>query len=366
MTPKKSIDSLCCLNTECKEYGQTGRKNLSVRKIYGKDNIRYLRCHFCCQEFSERKGTGLFNLKIREEKAVSVIEHLDSGCGVVNTCRLVGVSKETVRRLIMTVGKSSMDIHNILVRNVNATALQFDEKWSFTGKKKANIKPEDEEGSNGDRWDINGIDPVSKLLLTLISGPRTAENIHAAVKDSFSRLSTESGIPPIFTDGEVSYVEAIKQTFGKVYPVSRKSIYGPTPSPIIRVPHNLVYAQIIKHRQGGKIKHVEIRPIFGKGKLEQVVQSLGWNKPNTSSIERFNLTDRSRNRRKVRKTLSFSKKQSYHDSMSWINSVLYNFYHTQRGLGQPWERKTPAMASGIADHRYSTLELLRLCPISPT
>ena len=47
--------------------------------------------------------------------------------------------------------------------------------------------------------------------------------------------------------------------------------------------------------KGGAVKQVEVRPIFGKGKLAQVVADLGWTKANTSAIERFNLTDRMRN-----------------------------------------------------------------------
>ena len=113
---------------------------------------------------------------------------------------------------------------------------------------------------------------------------------------------------------------------------------------------------------------VDIRPVFGKGKLPAVVQALGWKKANTSAIERFNLTDRDRNRRKTRKTLAFSKRTCFHDWMSWISAVRYNFLHTHRSLRQRtpegrWEHRTPAMAAGLADHPYSTLELVRLCPV---
>ena len=113
---------------------------------------------------------------------------------------------------------------------------------------------------------------------------------------------------------------------------------------------------------------VDIRPIFGKSKLKTVVKALGWNQANTSAIERFNLTDRLRNGRKARKTLAFSKRIDLHDSMSWITAVRYNFLHPHRSLrrrmpdGQ-WVHRTPAMAAGLANHPYSTMELLRICPV---
>ena len=80
--PRPALENLCCLNTQCKTYGQRGQANLRVRKTYGADRIRYLRCGCCGEEFSERKGTGLFNCKISEAQALSVMEHLDSGCGL--------------------------------------------------------------------------------------------------------------------------------------------------------------------------------------------------------------------------------------------------------------------------------------------
>ncbi len=94
----------------------------------------------------------------------------------------------------------------------------------------------------------------------------------------------------------------------------RRSPRGRPPAPVVRIPQALVYAQIVKHRQGRRVKQVEVRPTFGKVKLAQVVADLGWTKANTSAIERFNLTDRMRNARKTRKTLRFSRRTDRHDA----------------------------------------------------
>ena len=72
---KTSVREFCVvLNVQCNAYGQRGQANLKVRKIYGVAQIRYLRCGSCGEEFSERKGTALFNCKISEAQAVSVME----------------------------------------------------------------------------------------------------------------------------------------------------------------------------------------------------------------------------------------------------------------------------------------------------
>lgn len=368
MDPRPAIENLCCLNPECKAYGQREQDNLTLRKTYGADRIRYLRCRTCGEEFSERKGTALFNCKIREARAVSVIEHLDSHCGMNATARLVGVSKAAVRRLVRVNGRVSGQLHDRLIRHLHPQALQFDEKWSYVGKKQAHLTREDDPSEKGDYWDANGLDPQSKLLVSLVPGKRTAETIHQVVADAAERLAPDAEQPAIFTDGESAYEEAILDVFGRRYRVPRRSVCGRPPAPMVRVPRDLVYAQIIKHRQGGRVKQVEIRPIFGKGKLPAVVARLGWNKANTSAIERFNLTDRMRNARKGRKTIGFSRRTCFHDAMSWISALRYNFHHAHRSLRRRteegrWQQRTPAMAAGVADHIYSSLELMRLCPI---
>jgi hypothetical protein len=57
MEPRPDIQSLCCVNPECKHFSHKGQRNLKVRKTYGKDKIRYLRCSSCGEEFSERIGS---------------------------------------------------------------------------------------------------------------------------------------------------------------------------------------------------------------------------------------------------------------------------------------------------------------------
>ena len=59
--------------------------------------------------------------------------------------------------------------------------------------------------------------------------------------------------------------------------------------------------------KGGRVVRVDVRAIRGKARLNHVLYLLGYNHINTSVVERHNGTSRLRNRRKVRKTLTFSK-----------------------------------------------------------
>ena len=163
MDPRPAMENLCCQNPECKAYGQRGQANLTLRKTYGVDRIRYLRCQDCGEEFSERRGAALFNCKLREAQAVSVIEHLDSQCGMNATGRLVGVSKTAVRRFLQATVRVSHQLHDALVRPRHAQALQFGGKWSYVWKQPGGLATADQREDQGDHLDANDLDPQRKL-----------------------------------------------------------------------------------------------------------------------------------------------------------------------------------------------------------
>src|SRR6188474_3342935 len=90
---RPDLDTLACINAECQLFRRAGASNLVIRKVYGRDRIRLLRCRTCGEEFSERRGSALFNTKLPEAKAEDVINHLGEGCSVRATARLVKVCK---------------------------------------------------------------------------------------------------------------------------------------------------------------------------------------------------------------------------------------------------------------------------------
>ena len=113
-------------------------------------------------------------------------------------------------------------------------------------------------------------------------------------------------------------------------------------------------------------KSLHLRVIRGKSQLLHILSLLGYDKINTSSVERQNGTSRLHNQRKVRKTLAFSKSHWYHGWMSWLSVVQYNFCRAHGSLRIKDERgfhhRTPAMASGLTDRVWSTREWL-LSPV---
>lgn len=130
------VPDLACDNRRCAQYGVMGAGNVTLRRKYGVEGIRFLRCLTCKQEFSERRNTPLFNLKLPRKKVIDVVKHLAEGVPGRRTARLTGVGRETVNRIVKAVGKHAKEIHDQLVQSLDVVEAQMDEMWAFVGKKR--------------------------------------------------------------------------------------------------------------------------------------------------------------------------------------------------------------------------------------
>jgi IS1 family transposase/transposase-like protein len=314
------LESLACVNRDCDLYGQKGGRNLIIRKVYGRDNIRYLRCRCCQREFSERKNTALWNSKIPEDKAVSVAEHLADGCGIKRTARLVKVDPSTVRRLNGKVGRHGQQYHEQEAQDVVVTELQADERHGFAGSK---AQP---------AWEAELMDPASKFILAHVQGARDEVLIRRLLQDGASRVLQPHEVA-LFTDGLAAYRTLFPEIFGYAYYPPRQGTRGPYPKARFRIPRTAAHVQIIKHQSGYRLKEVEIRYAHGsKKRIEQALHRLGYNIPNTSAIERRNGTARLMSAAQVRRTLAFAKKGETKEAMGWWAMTVYNWCREHRSL----------------------------------
>ena len=111
-----SLAPFCCQNPDCTDHGRRGIGNLTVCGCYGQQRqYRLLYCRTCKARFSERKGTPLYRSHLPESKATSLLQHVDEGCGVRQTGRLVGVHRDTVMRYSRLAGAHAQHAHDELV-----------------------------------------------------------------------------------------------------------------------------------------------------------------------------------------------------------------------------------------------------------
>jgi len=87
--------------------------------------------------------------------------------------RTVGVSINTVTKLLIEAGEACADFHNENVRNVKASNVQCNEIWSFCYAKKKNVataKAAPEFAS--DVWTWTALDADNKLIVSYLIGGR--------------------------------------------------------------------------------------------------------------------------------------------------------------------------------------------------
>lgn len=350
------LESLTCVNSECQAYGERDKGNLSVRKVYGQDEIRYLRCHSCGSEFSERKGTALWNTKVREDKAIAIAEQLSEGTSYKGTARLTRSNLDTVRRLARRLGKHGQGFHNEKVVNLPSTALQADERWGYVGHKRQQV------------WEAEVIDPATRLVVERARGKRDESLLESVLTGAKERVSYPQGVV-LFSDGEPGYSKLFAQIFGQSYQPARQGKRGRLPKVRYRIGRRQAHVQVVKQRQGRRVVSVDIRLSHGSYKrVQRELGRLGYNKANTSAIERRNATARRMDAFNVRKSLAFARTPESRDANGTWAMTVYNWGRECRSLKhllpepigkRRYETRSPAMAAGLTDFIWFVTDILR-------
>jgi IS1 family transposase len=240
---------------------------------------------------------------------------------------------------------------------------QFDEKWSFVGKKEKHCDPDKPEDTRqGDNWDHVAFDPEHRLVLSVVPGKRTDDKVRQLVQDFKAR--TSGRLMNLLTSDEyAAYKTAIFEAYAVAQEQPRTGRPGRPRQPRQVLPEGLKYATVHKERQNGRVVKVTTRVVFGTlvAVLAALAVSLVSKVVNTVFIERHNGSDRNRNRRKVRKTCCFSKDWQVHEAMTYFTMYSYNFCWPVRTLRvkvgeKEYEQRTPAMAAGLADRVWTTRE----------
>jgi hypothetical protein len=232
------------------------------------------------------------------------------------------------------------------------------------GKKAENCDPEDPADSDlGDWWDHLAYDPEHRLVVCVEPGARVGESVEAVVED-FKRRTGGRPMSLITSDEHRPYREAILRAYGVEATPKRRGRPANAPGKV--APAWLCYAVAHKVRRLGRVVEVIIRLIYGTAALlaGALSASTASQQVNVSFLERQHLTDRHRNARKARKTYRFSKSWEAHVAATYLTLYTYNFCWPVRTLrirttDEAWQRRTPAMAAGLADHVWSLAEWLK-------
>ena len=127
--------------------------------------------------------------KLSTEKRVQIVAALVEGNSVNATSRIVGVSNNTVLKLLADLGEACAAYQDKIFRNLKCKRIECDEIWSFVHAKERHLTPELQGVFGyGDVYTWVAIDADSKLVPCWNVGRRDAESGMAFIKDLSERV----------------------------------------------------------------------------------------------------------------------------------------------------------------------------------
>ena len=270
--------------------------------------------------------------RLSTEKRIQVIAALVEGSSIRATCRMTGVAKNTVVKLLVELGEACGRYQDKELRGLTCRRIQCDEIWSFCHAKEKNVPAEHKgEFGYGDVWTWTAIDADSKLILSWCIGGRDSYTAHAFMQDVARRLTQRVQLT---TDGHKAYLDAVERAFGgDIDYAMLQKLYGADPEPE-------------KRYSPAKCLGIDVHTVEGNPDPKHV---------STSYVERQNLTMRMHMRRFTRLTNAFPKKVQNLGHAVALHFMYYNFCRRHLSLGM-----TPAMAAGLTDHEWSLEEVVAL------
>ena len=202
--------------------------------------------------------------------------------------------------------------------------------------------------SDDGTWVWTAVDPDTKLLITFHIGPRQKDQAFKMIRKLDYKLEN---MPIFVSDGLPYYKTALLNEYGtskkEKYPKDGR--YGYSTKKIFPSA-DLRFGQLIKTVEGGKLKKVERRIVFGEFDEKEIT---------TSIVERLNLTIRQELNRFSRKTIGPSRNINHLRAHFSFYARYYNLCrphmsHKIQGI----RYGTPAMAAGVTDDVWSIRKLM--------
>jgi hypothetical protein len=126
--------------------------------------------------------------------------------------RSVGVSINTVSKLLADVGMACADYQDRTLRGLTLGNVQVDEIWAFIGAKQKNVPADADPALGlGDCYTYTAIDRDTKLMPCYMLGYRSAECANQFMEDLASRIVNRVQLT---TDGMGAYPAAVARAFG--------------------------------------------------------------------------------------------------------------------------------------------------------
>jgi len=341
--------TIFCPNEHCPARGQSGQGNIG---IHSRKEQRFI-CHACQKTFSARKGTVFYRLRTSAETVVIIVTLLAHGCPLQAIVAAFGFDERTIAAWWARSGRQGQAVHKYLVEQPRDLGqVQADE---LRAKKQGGIV-----------WMALAMMVTTRLWL---GGEVSEQRDLPLIRRLIERVRRCAACRPLLvcTDGLVSYIRAIRETF-------RDPIHtGTGGRPRLRPWRHVFIAQVVKRYERRRVVATERRILDGTPARVETLRrrSQGDGVINTAYIERLNATFRECLAPLARRCRALARHTLTLEHGMYLVGTVYNFctYHASLRLaaqatGTGATNRTPAMAAGITDHCWTVRELLAF-PVPP-
>jgi hypothetical protein len=282
---------------------------------------------------------------------------------------VLGVTEATVLEWLRRAAQTAHEIHTSRLRDRPVTPGQRDEMWHCIRRQQALQAGPDGASTawsaDGRQWVWSSFAPECRLILAAFVGPRTFDRALQLIQRT---AAVVWGVPCFVSEGFGGSLSALSAVSHPLKTFPRTGKPG-RPKPPVKEPHPaLVYGQVMKKKQKGRLPELVSRVRCGAQRLEALGLSIS-----TRVLARLNLPlrqalaplvrksgscwkDRIQRRRRVVFFQAFDNFARPH--MSWRVPLPEQAPHAT-GLIQPkWHHRTPGMAAGLTDHVWTLRELL--------
>jgi IS1 family transposase len=366
--PKRvGTEGYACPNRKCLYSGIT---DAHIHALVGDgkhgqaERIQTFRCQACRTTFTSRRNTPFYRLKTPSHQIAMVLAALAEGLDSSAAERVFGFRQATITTWLSRAGEHAQTLHERFFCHLHLPHLQLDELRTRLRCAKQVL------------WLWLAIDPCTKILPVLHLGPRTQHMAHLLIH-SLRRLLADDCLPLFTSDGLNFYFYALTAHFGQWREVGRQGRKALR----WQVAVGLIYGQVKKSYRRRKLMRVTHVMRLGTSEaLQGALQGLGLSgRLNTAFIERVNLTVRHGVAALARRTWATAQ-QSPHllAHLEWWRAY-YHFVRPHaslrvmlvppraRGgkrLAQRYRQRTPAMAAGRTNRRWTAREVLSY-PLPP-
>jgi transposase-like protein len=334
-----------CPNSDCPARGKVGAGNI----VSHSQREQRCKCTTCGRTFSIRKGTALYGIKHSVDLFVVVVTLLAHGCPLQAIVAAFGLDERTVRSWYLKAGGHCQAVHQQVVGHsqLDLGQVQADE-----------IKVKTQQGTV---WMALALMVSTRLWLGgVVSNQRDKRLIGALVAQI--RAVALCRVLLLAVDGLVSYVNAFQKAFRTPLPTGKRGRRRRIPWQGVNI------VQVVKRRTASGLS-IERRIVQGDAQAVAAClkSSQGGGQINTAFIERLNATVRQCLACLGRRSRSLARQAHTLQAGMFLVGCVYNFCNDHASLRLPlwiserrcrWVQRSPAMAAGLTDHRWSVLELL--------